>query len=112
MTAIYDLFLHVLATLPNGWKAALAGLIACWSLTQWLKHYLPHSEDVRWRSLTAEILGFVIGLTFTIVIEPTFNGFVYGLLVGLVGPWSYRVALAVIETKFPAIRDALSQDKD
>lgn len=106
----YDLFLNVLRTLPEEWRAGWTGVVCCLLLTQYIKRYLPPTWTPRERSLAAELVGFAIGFVVVMLYDPTPDRALHATITGFAGPLIFRVVMAITSRRWPDITVALSQD--
>lgn len=86
--------------------AVAAGLLASWGGTQAAKKHWRF--DGRKAVVTALVLGFIP----TYLIWPGWDGvpFAVALVVGLIAPGAYKVAIALVRSRWPDVAAALSGD--
>lgn len=106
----WDIAVHVLQTSPLGFWPLIAGCLVSWGGTQWIKFFLPLSWSARARLGICRLIAFGLGFAVTYVLWPELPGAIAGVIVGVWAPFSYAVAARIVGWKFPALREAWSQD--
>lgn len=106
----FDLLRHAVETAPFGFWPLVVATLMSWGVTQRAKFWLPEAWSPRLRTLLCQSIAFWTGLLTTLLFWPSKAGAAAGTLVGLWSPLCYAIAVRIVGTKFPHLREAWSQD--
>lgn len=103
---------------PREIMALLAGLCVSWGLTQRLKFLVPETWSYHAREVNTQLMAFMLGFASTALVwalaadgsRRWTDAMVAGLVIGLIAPALWSVLMLIIGWKFPALKDAFSQD--
>lgn len=86
--------------------AVAAGLLSAWAGTQAAKQHW------RFGGRRAVIVALALGFAPTYLIWPGWDAvpFAVALTVGLIAPGAYKVAIALVRSRWPEVAEALSGD--
>lgn len=110
MTALYDFFLHVIATFPQWGTAILLGWIVSSTMTQAFKYRLPFSIRSDRRHVLAQAFAFVTGWATVVWLLPNPLGIILGFVTGFWSPYFYRIGILWLSNRYPKAADILSAD--
>lgn len=104
MSEILDRLLDLMFSLEG--LAIVAGLVSAWAGTQ--------AAKTHWKfgGRRAVIVALALGFTPTYLIWPGWDAvpFAVALTVGLIAPGAYKVAIALVRSRWPDVAAALSGD--
>lgn len=107
MSEILDTFYAMVEKGPLGWWAFLAGMVVSWGVMLRLRNWQCAVLSVQARQFIGHFTGFLAAVLVTWVVWPTKYGAIVGIAVGLFSPWSWELALLVIEWKWPKAAEKL-----
>lgn len=103
MSAWLDTWFAVLQRSPLGVWAFLASMVIAWGVMLWIRTWPPGRLSAQGRQFLGHFTGFAVAVLTSWVVWPNRWGLVIGVISGLFGPWSWEVALLVLEWKWPAV---------
>ena len=91
-------------------RAMASGLAVSMGVTQFVKIGIPAYLSTIERQTIARVTAIVLGFLSTWTLLPTREGAVSGLVVGLWAPYMWAAGMRLIGTRYPQLREYLSQD--
>lgn len=92
---------------PLGLWAFLAGMVVSWGVMLRIRTWSCLVLSVHARQFIGHFTGFLVAVAVTWVVWPNRYGAIVGIAVGLFGPWSWEIALLVLEWKWPKVAEKL-----
>lgn len=113
MRFLTDLWLLLIAN-PRALAACLAGLLMSFGITQRIKFYLPAKWSAKSREVATQLLAFVLGTGATLALwdrttAGAYDSIVAALIVGLLAPAVWNVAMLTLSWWRPELPKAFSQ---
>lgn len=109
MTDLLQAFLAVLQSSPLGVWAFLASMVISWGVMLRIRTWSSSSLSVHARQFVGHFGGFASSVAASWAVWPNRWGLVVGVVTALFGPWSWEVALLLLELRWPAIAAKLRQ---
>jgi hypothetical protein len=113
----YDGFFQLIYSNPRALFACLAGLLVAWAITQRVKFWSPRTWSSKAREIATQATAFFSGLIVTTALwrgatDGAFDAPTAGLIVGLLAPALWNLAMFIVGLWKPELAKRLSQDKD